>query len=81
MSIGNSWQRLSVSGVAPAGATCASITAYVSGSPWAAGDYQDLDAFMLTEGSALYKYADGNTPGWAWFDAPNASRSSGPALP
>ncbi len=35
------------------------------------------DAIMLTEGSTLYKYADGSTPGWVWNGTPFLSTSYG----
>lgn len=38
------------------------------------------DSIILTEGATAYPFADGNTSGWAWNGAVNASTSSGPAL-
>jgi len=36
-----------------------------------------VDGAMLVEGSNIYTYADGNTPGWAWTGATNRSTSIG----
>lgn len=38
------------------------------------------DGIMITEGSGLSGYADGNSPGWVWDGAVNRSSSRGPAL-
>jgi hypothetical protein len=35
------------------------------------------DAVMLTEGSTVYDYADGNTPGWRWEGTAGSSASIG----
>lgn len=40
-----------------------------------------VDSFMLTEGTAPYTYADGNSLGWTWSGASGNSASSGPVLP
>jgi prepilin-type N-terminal cleavage/methylation domain-containing protein len=37
------------------------------------------DAFMLTEGSTQYSYADGSTPGWVWNGTPFSTTSRGSA--
>jgi hypothetical protein len=42
------------------------------------GDVISYDALMLTEGTTLYNYGDGNTDGWAWNGTSNASTSTGP---
>lgn len=39
-----------------------------------------VDNVMISEGSSLPNYADGNSSGWVWSGAQNASASSGPAL-
>ena len=46
----------------------------------ALGDTYYIDEIMLTEGSTVYPYADGDTPGWAWDGTPGNSTSRGPAL-
>jgi len=61
-------------------------TAYVRIAPafsspsTAAGDTFDVTGVMMTEGSALYPYADGDSPGWAWVGTSNRSTSTGPPL-
>jgi hypothetical protein len=47
---------------------------------WSGNDTIDASALMVTQGSTLYNYADGNSPGWSWTGTPNASTSFGPAL-
>ena len=42
-----------------------------------ANDYIEADGFMLTSGSTLYAFADGNTDNWVWEGAVNASLSKG----
>lgn len=39
-----------------------------------------VDAVMITEGTDLYAYADGDSPGWIWNGTPHSSTSTGPAL-
>ena len=74
------WTRVSSTGTAPATADRVTLTTYASGSPWIANDYQDIDAGMLTEGSSLASYADGDTSSWAWNGTAHSSTSTGPAL-
>lgn len=38
------------------------------------------DSFMITEGTTLHPYADGNAAGWIWSGTAGLSKSSGPAL-
>ncbi len=47
---------------------------------WQVGDTFDATSLMVTKGSTLYNYAEGNSPGWNWTGTPNASTSFGPAL-
>jgi len=42
--------------------------------------YFYYDSVMLTEGSTVYAFADGNSPGWVWTGAVNESPSTGPRL-
>lgn len=80
VTLSGSWQRLSAQGVAPAGVTRATVTFYVSGSPWVANDTQDVDSIMMTEGGTVYNYSSGDSTNWLWNGTPNASTSTGPAL-
>jgi prepilin-type N-terminal cleavage/methylation domain-containing protein len=74
----NSWTPLSATGQAPAGTAWARITFYASGPSWNIGETLDVDAVMMTAGSNLYTYADGNTPNWIWNGTTNNSTSTGP---
>lgn len=44
------------------------------------GVVMQADAIICTEGSTIYKFADGSTANWAWLGAEHNSASSGPAL-
>lgn len=46
----------------------------------AVSDLWTVDEAMLTVGTTLHPYADGNTPGWLWTGATDLSASTGPAL-
>lgn len=78
-SVGTSWTRLSFTATAPAMTAYGALTLY-SSTAWASGDYEDVDAVMITQGPTLHNYADGSSPGWAWNGAPKSSTSTGPAL-
>ena len=77
MNVGTSWTRVSYSVVMPANADHANIVFY---GPTNSGDFLDLDAVMLTQGSTTYNYADGSSPNWIWNGTPNTSTSTGPPL-
>ncbi len=81
--LANTWTRISTTMTAPAGAVRITGVVTPSMSPtsaWAVGDTLDGTGLMVTQGSTLYNYADGSSPGWAWTGTPNASSSIGPAL-
>jgi prepilin-type N-terminal cleavage/methylation domain-containing protein len=42
------------------------------------GDVITMDEAMLTSGSTIYSYFDGNSPNWAWSGTVNESPSYGP---
>jgi prepilin-type N-terminal cleavage/methylation domain-containing protein len=70
-------QRISLTGsVGP----WTSVYIGITTSTGASGDWITVDEVMLTKGSPLYPYADGNSVGWSWSGTPNESSSSGPAL-
>lgn len=81
----NTWQRLTMTQVAPANTASAR---YVwgpypsSGTPTSvAGQILDFDSVMVVEGSVISAYADPTVnTSWVWNGAPNASTSTGPAL-
>lgn len=77
----NSWTRLSLTASAPSGATHAGVISHINGgTPWAAGDRLDGTGLMITSGTTLYTFADGNSSDWVWNGAVNNSTSTGPAL-
>jgi hypothetical protein len=67
--------RLSVTATLPAGVTEAFIRFYNGAQT--GGSAVSWDGLMLTDGSALYNFGDGNSPGWAWSGAISLSVSSG----
>jgi prepilin-type N-terminal cleavage/methylation domain-containing protein len=75
----NSWTRLAVTVPPTANMTGLTFTIYAGTGSMNAGDYIDFDAIMLTEGTALHTYADGNSSRWSWNGTPNLSTSTGPA--
>jgi len=75
----NTPTRLSVTGVIPPTVTTLAHFAIVSQSA-SVGSTLTLDKAMFTEGSTLYAYSDGNTPGWSWTGTFNNSISSGVGL-
>lgn len=76
---GSVWARTWVDATAPANAVTARFTLTPS-SAFGGGNTLDVDSCMLTTGSTLHTYADGDSPGWSWNGTPHASTSTGPAL-
>lgn len=76
--VAGQWVRVSATFTVPAGAyrMCFVIDFDGSTPVWQAGDTLDSTGLMVTSGSTLYNYADGNTPGWTWTGTPNASTSA-----
>ena len=74
----NTPTRLSVTGAVPTGITSAHFA--VISSSGVVGAVLTYDKAMFTEGSTLYTYADGTTPGWLWNGNTNNSTSYGIAL-
>lgn len=77
ISISTSWTRLNFTATAPASTVYSHISFYFVGQ---AGDSWWLDDVMVTKGSTVYAYADGNSPDWAWNGTANNSTSTGPPL-
>jgi prepilin-type N-terminal cleavage/methylation domain-containing protein len=80
----NTWQRLSMTATAPAGAVSVVFVwgPYPSsGSPSSvAGQTLDFDGMMITESATALTYADGTSPNWAWSSTAHNSTSTGPPL-
>lgn len=70
--------RLNVTFTVPTNVTEAFARLY-NGARQGGGDTY-WDAVMLTEGSTVYAYADGDSSGWAWKGTAGNSASSGPVL-
>jgi len=73
------WVRKSVVAVAPAGTTAVRLQFAAVGSG-VSGAYLDATAAMFYPGTDVYAYADGNSNGWIWDGAADASSSKGPTL-
>jgi prepilin-type N-terminal cleavage/methylation domain-containing protein len=48
--------------------------------PMPVGGYLDMDAVMVTSGTAVPNYADGSSSNWTWNGTPHASTSKGVPL-
>jgi len=73
-----SWQRVSVAFQAT---NSANVTLYVYNGLTPApssGMIAYVDDAMITQGSTLYAYADGNSTNWIWNGPANAATSTGP---
>ena len=79
------WTRISTVYTVPAGVGTMHVVFDTSGSlsggatAWSPGDTLDITGIMITKGSTLYNFADGNSANWVWNGTPNASTSTGPA--
>jgi prepilin-type N-terminal cleavage/methylation domain-containing protein len=76
----NTWVRLSNSFVA--GASGSISLYFLNGTAATSGMVFWVDDAMLTQGSTLFNYGDGNysANGWSWSGTNNLSTSSGPVL-
>lgn len=78
----NTWTRVSVT-MPSAPATTENMTLRIranGGTLPAVNSTMDGDAFMLTEGSSIPNYADGNTTDWTWNGTVNNATSTGPPV-
>ena len=82
----NQWTRLTYTYTVPATVSyialaCDSTANALSGAVnWTPNSTLDGTGLMVTEGSTIYNFADGNSTGWAWKGGANASQSTGPAI-
>ncbi|MFZ3009762.1 MAG: type II secretion system protein [Candidatus Microsaccharimonas sp.] len=75
----NIWTRFSVSATAPTNAASFSVWTHSNSSLPPSGGTLDTDGAMLTQGTALYGFADGNSSNWIWNGTVNNSTSTGPS--
>ncbi len=68
-------KRISVTGVL----NVASVYVNLYSLTGSIGDTFTIDEVMLTEGTSVYPYYDGDSPGWVWNGTPGQSSSTGPA--
>jgi Tfp pilus assembly protein PilE len=77
----NTWTRLNVTFTPGTGTVGAVVRFQMSGTPFpSVGSTFDIDQVMVTQGSTLYNYADGDSSSWVWNGTANASTSTGPPL-
>lgn len=74
------WVRHSLSYTTPTAGYLACTLRYDASVSWLVGSTMDATALMVTKGDALYNFAAGNNPGWAWVDSQNISTSFGPGV-
>ncbi|MDB5179414.1 MAG: prepilin-type N-terminal cleavage/methylation protein [Candidatus Saccharibacteria bacterium] len=77
----NVWQRVSRTFTSASnGVYIRPKIAYSGGAGAPSNNTFDATAVLITAGTTLYNYGDGNSSGWAWNGVLNNSTSSGPAL-
>lgn len=74
----NTWTRLSLTIPPTPNMDRMTFTIYSGSGNYNSGNTIDFDAVMLTEGTTLHSYADGNTADWIWNSTANNSSSTGP---
>jgi len=76
----NTWTRINVSMTVNSSVTTM-VLRYVIPSAgltgMAANSTLDIDQVMMTQGTTIVDYADGNSPNWVWNGTPNLSTSKG----
>ena len=75
-----SWTPLNFTATSPATTYRARIQVKITGALPQVNDTLDADAFMMTQGSSRYNYADGDTTNWVWNGTANGSSSTGPPV-
>ena len=81
--VAGTWTRLDMTFPAPANSVTTVVRIYISSTGlagMATNSTFDTDQVMLTQGSTLYNYADGNSTNWVWNGATNNSTSTGVPL-
>jgi prepilin-type N-terminal cleavage/methylation domain-containing protein len=78
----DTWTRLNMTWTVPAGTNAIRIDVDAGTNliQWTNNATFDVTMAMMTEGSTLHTYADGDSPNWVWNGTPGAARSTGPPL-
>lgn len=76
LTLTGAWQRIDLAAMTIPGSATTQFSLMVRTYTTVATTFW-TDAAMLTDGSAAYVYADGNTAGWAWNGTVNNSTSKG----
>lgn len=76
----NTWVRITCDINPPATGYLGATARYQDSASWPSGSTIDATGLMLSNGSTVPAFADGNSPGWVWTGAANSSASTGPAL-
>ena len=75
--LNGSWQRLSTAAVlVSSGSDYGGFQVNIG---TASPSLLYIDALMVTQGTSLYSFGDGNSTGWFWNGTPNSSTSTGPS--
>jgi prepilin-type N-terminal cleavage/methylation domain-containing protein len=78
--VAGQWTRISLTTTSPANARYVGVVSDLDSQAATVNMTLDGTGLMITEGSTLYNYADGNSNSWIWNGTANASTSTGPAL-
>ncbi len=76
----NTWTRISATTTVTAGYNSIGLRLGLTAYMPVAGDTFAADGLMVTQGTTLYSYADGNSANWVWNGTTNNSTSTGPPL-
>lgn len=76
----NTWTRLTLQVPTLANMDRMTFCVYSGSTSWVAGDWIDYDGLMVTKGTDVPAYADGNSPNWVWNGTINNATSTGPSL-
>lgn len=81
--VAGTWHKMSVTATAPANTVTmfAYQLVYVQNAAWAPGDTLDGTGLIVTRTPPRWSFRDGNSPGWRWLGAVNASESAGYPVP
>ncbi|MFZ1301246.1 MAG: hypothetical protein WAQ27_01540, partial [Candidatus Microsaccharimonas sp.] len=69
------WQRMSIA-FTPTATTMRIVIRQYSGGTGVIA----MTGVQVTQGTTLYNYSDGDSPGWIWNSTANNSTSTGPSL-